>query len=89
MQALLWGILNTHVNPLCLRAAFTRLAVLVVQVGAARQAGLVYGSGRCMIRQWLENRAMCSGKGHITCSPALSHRLDVVVVVVVVVDVHG
>ena len=91
MQALLWGILNTHVNALCLRAAFTRLAVLVVQVGAARQAGLVYGSGRCMIRQWLENRAMCSGKGHTTCSPALSHRLDVVivVVVVVVVDVHG
>jgi hypothetical protein len=30
---------------------------------------------------------MCSGKGHTTCSPALSHRLDVVVVVVV--DVHG
>ena len=90
MQALLWGILNTHVNALCLRAAFTRLAVLVVQVGAARQAGLVYGSGRCMIRQWLEKRAMCSGKGHTTCSPALSHRLDVVVVVVVVVvDVHG
>ena len=68
MQALLWGILNTHVNALCLRAAFTRLAVLVVQVGAARQAGLLYGSGRCMIRQWLEDRAMCSGKGHTTCN---------------------
>jgi hypothetical protein len=40
-----------------------------------------------MIRQWLEDRAMCSGKGHRTCSPALSHRL--VVVVVVVVDDHG
>ncbi len=52
---------------LCLRAAFTRLAVLVVQVGAARQAGLLYGSGRCMIRQRLEDRAMCSGKGHTTC----------------------
>jgi len=39
----------------------------VVQVGAARQAGLLYGSGRCMIRQWLEDRAMCSGKGHTTC----------------------
>jgi hypothetical protein len=38
----------------------------VVQVGAARQAGLLYGSGRCMIRQWLEDRAMCSGKGHMT-----------------------
>ena len=67
MQALLWGILNTHVNALCLCAAFTRLAVLVVQVGAARQAGLLYGSGRCMIRQRLEDRAMCSGKGHTTC----------------------
>ena len=87
MQALLRGILNTHVNALCLCAAFTRLAVLVVQVGAARQAGLLYGSGR-MIRQRLEDRAMCSGKGHTTCSPALSHRL-VVVVVVVVVDDHG
>ncbi len=54
MQALLWGILNTHVNALCVCAAFTRLAVLVVQVGAAWQAGLLYGSGRCMIRQWLE-----------------------------------
>ena len=87
MLALLWGILNTHVNALCVCAAFTRLAVLVVQVGAARQAGLLYGSGRCMIRQWLEDRAMCSGKGDTTCSPALSHRL--VVVVVVVVDDHG
>ena len=57
MQALLWGILNTHVNALCLGTAFSRLAVLVVQVGAARQAGLLYGSGRCMIRQWLED--MC------------------------------
>ncbi len=65
MQALLWGILNTHVNALCLCAVFTRLAVLVVQVGAARQAGLLYGSGR-MIRQRLEDRAMCSGKGHMT-----------------------
>ena len=80
------GHLNTHVNALCLGTAFSRLAVLVVQVGAARQAGLLYGSGRCMIRQWLEDRAMCSGKGHTTCSPALSHRLDFVVVVV---DVHG
>ena len=84
MQALLWGILNTHVNALCLRAAFTRLAVLVVQVGAARQAGLLYGSGRCMMRQWLEDRAMCSGKSHASCSPALSDRL-----VDVVVDMHG
>ena len=40
MQALQWGILNTHVSALCLRAACTRLAVLVVQVGAARQAGV-------------------------------------------------
>jgi hypothetical protein len=40
-----------------------------------------------MIRQRLEDRAMCSGKGDTTCSPALSHRL--VVVVVVVVDDHG
>ena len=45
MQALQWGILNAHVSALCLLAAFTRLAVLVVQVGAARQAGLLYGSG--------------------------------------------
>jgi hypothetical protein len=66
MQALLWGILNTHANALGLCAAFTRLAVLVIQVGAARQAGLLYGSGRCMIRQWLEDRAMCSGKGLTT-----------------------
>ena len=86
MQALLWGILNTHVNALCVCAAFTTLAVLVVQVGAALQAGLLYGSGR-MIRQRLEDRAMCSRKGHTTCSPALSHRL--VVVVVVFVDDHG
>ncbi len=73
MQALLWGILNTHVNALCLGAAFTRLAVLVVLVGAARQAGLLYGSERCMIRQWLEDRAMCSGKGHTTCADNRSH----------------
>jgi hypothetical protein len=46
MQALLWGVLNTHVNALCLRAAFTRLAVLAVQVSAARQAGFLYGSLR-------------------------------------------
>ena len=26
MQALLWGIPNTHVNALCLRTAFTTLA---------------------------------------------------------------
>jgi hypothetical protein len=82
-QALLWGILNTHVNALCIRAAFTTLE-FVVQVSAARQAGLLYGSGRCMIRQWLEDRAMYSGKGRTTCSPALSDRL-----VDVVVDVHG
>jgi len=87
MQALQWGILNTHVSALCLRAAFTRLAVLVVQVGAARQAGSLYGSGRCMVRQWLEDRAMHSGKGHTSCSPALSPRL--VDVVVVIVDLHG
>ena len=79
MQALLWGIPNTHVNALCLHAAFTTLA-FVVQVSAARQAGLVYGSGRCMIRQWLEDRAIYSGKGHTSCSPALSDCLvDVVV----------
>ena len=42
MQALLWGIPNTHVNALCLHAAFTTSA-FVVQVSAARQAGLVYG----------------------------------------------
>ncbi len=52
MQALLCGIINTHVNALCFRDAFTRLKVfLVVQVGAARQAGLLYGSGRCMTAQ--------------------------------------
>ena len=45
MQALQWGILNAHVSALCLRAAFTRLAVLVVQVGAARQAGLLMVAG--------------------------------------------
>ena len=87
MQALQWGILNAHVSALCLLAAFTRLAVLVVQVGAARQAGLLYGSGRCMVRQWLEDRAIHSGKGHTSCSPALSPRL--VDVVVVIVDLHG
>ena len=42
---------------------------------------------QCKPVQWLEDRAICSGKGHTTCSPALSHRL--VVVVVVVVDDHG
>ncbi len=44
MQALLRGILNTHVSALCrLRAAFTvtRSAALVLQVGAARQARLL------------------------------------------------
>jgi hypothetical protein len=33
-----------------------------------------------MIRQWLEDRAIYSGKGHTSCSPALSDCLvDVVV----------
>ena len=32
-----------------------------------------------MIRQWLEDRAIYSGKGHTSCSPALSDCLvDVV-----------
>ena len=44
MQALLRGILNTHVNALCLCAAFTRLAVLVVQVGALHGR-----QGYCMV----------------------------------------
>jgi hypothetical protein len=34
MQALLWGIPNTHVNGRCLRAAFTTLARSCVQTGA-------------------------------------------------------
>jgi hypothetical protein len=32
---------------------------------------------------------MHSGKGHTSCSPALSPRLVDVVVVVVIVDLHG